>query len=226
MKILKKDIVKIEKAVNEIVNNLPKEIDINNVFIADIINKSTNLKELLNEIFSQISNENVIKLDDYLAFDNLNTSDIVKDILRIYVEVANYEIDETDEKLISDTGVIPTDDPVRAYLREIGQIELLTREEEINLFKKYSEGDMKAKDKLVEANLRLVVSIAKRYNNHGLPFLDLVQEGNIGLIRAIEKFNLDKGCRLSTYATWWIRQAVTRAITDKSRTIRIPVHMS
>lgn len=116
-------------------------------------------------------------------------------------------------------------DSVRLYLREIGKIPLLTLEEEMDLAQKVVKGDKKAKDKMVEANMRLVVSIAKRYSGRGLDFLDLIQEGNTGLLRAVEKFDPDKGFKFSTYATWWIRQAITRAIADQARTIRIPVHM-
>ena len=118
-----------------------------------------------------------------------------------------------------------TDDSVRLYLREIGKIPLLNSEEEYNLAQKVVSGDKKAKDKMVESNMRLVVSIAKRYSGRGLDFLDLIQEGNTGLLRAVEKFDPDKGFKFSTYATWWIRQAITRAIADQARTIRIPVHM-
>lgn len=117
------------------------------------------------------------------------------------------------------------DDSVRLYLREIGKIPLLSMEEELDLGKKVVNGDKKAKDKMVQANLRLVVSIAKRYSGRGLDFLDLIQEGNTGLLRAVEKFDPEKGFKFSTYATWWIRQAITRAIADQARTIRIPVHM-
>lgn len=118
-----------------------------------------------------------------------------------------------------------SDDSVRLYLREIGKIPLLNAEEELELAKKVVAGDKKAKDKMAEANMRLVVSIAKRYSGRGLDFLDLIQEGNTGLLRAVEKFDPDKGFKFSTYATWWIRQAITRAIADQARTIRIPVHM-
>ena len=118
-----------------------------------------------------------------------------------------------------------SDDSVRLYLREIGKIPLLSAEEELALAKKVVAGDKKAKDKMAEANMRLVVSIAKRYSGRGLDFLDLIQEGNTGLLRAVEKFDPDKGFKFSTYATWWIRQAITRAIADQARTIRIPVHM-
>ncbi|MBR2766995.1 RNA polymerase sigma factor RpoD [Candidatus Saccharibacteria bacterium] len=117
------------------------------------------------------------------------------------------------------------DDSVRLYLREIGKIPLLTPEEEAALAQRIVKGDKKAKDKMVESNMRLVVSIAKRYGGRGLDFLDLIQEGNTGLLRAVEKFDPDKGFKFSTYATWWVRQAITRAIADQARTIRIPVHM-
>jgi RNA polymerase sigma factor rpoD len=118
-----------------------------------------------------------------------------------------------------------SDDSVRLYLREIGKIPLLSSDEEMELARRIVEGDKKAKDKMAEANMRLVVSIAKRYSGRGLDFLDLIQEGNTGLLRAVEKFDPDKGFKFSTYATWWIRQAITRAIADQARTIRIPVHM-
>ena len=117
------------------------------------------------------------------------------------------------------------DDPVRMYLKEIGQVKLLTADEEIELAKRVSEGDKAAKDRLTEANLRLVVSIAKKYSGRGLHILDLIQEGNTGLIRAVDKFDYTKGNKFSTYETWWIRQAITRAIADQARTIRVPVHM-
>ena len=118
-----------------------------------------------------------------------------------------------------------SDDSVRLHLREIGKIPLLSAEEELELAKRVNEGDKKAKDKMAETNMRLVVSIAKRYSGRGLDFLDFIQEGHTGLLRAVEKFDPDKGFKFSTYATWWIRQAITRAIADQARTIRIPVHM-
>ncbi len=120
---------------------------------------------------------------------------------------------------------VPTTDPVRMYLKEIGRVRLLTAQQEVSLAKRIERGDIRAKHELTEANLRLVVSIAKRYHTDGMIFQDLIQEGNLGLIRAVEKFDYRKGHKFSTYATWWIRQAITRAIADKARTIRIPVHM-
>lgn len=134
------------------------------------------------------------------------------------------EIDLSKEDLTVPEG-IGTDDPVRMYLKEIGKIPLLSPEEEIELSKRMEEGDEQAKQKLAEANLRLVVSIAKRYVGRGMVLLDLIQEGNLGLIKAVDKFDYQKGFKFSTYATWWIRQAITRSIADQARTIRIPVHM-
>ena len=130
---------------------------------------------------------------------------------------------DSDPSLVPDS--IAIDDPVKVYLKEIGRVPLLTPEEEIDLAIRINEGDEKAKKRLSEANLRLVVSIAKRYLGRGMQFLDLIQEGNLGLIKAVEKFDYTKGFKFSTYATWWIRQAITRAIADQARTIRIPVHM-
>ena len=139
------------------------------------------------------------------------------------------EIDEVTEEEIAEADSMvdsySTDDPVRMYLKEIGKVSLLTQEEEIELAARMSQGDEEAKRRMAEANLRLVVSIAKRYVGRGMLFLDLIQEGNLGLIKAVEKFDYTKGYKFSTYATWWIRQAITRAIADQARTIRIPVHM-
>ena len=139
-------------------------------------------------------------------------------------EVSGVEEEELDLDLSIPEGVA-IDDPVRMYLKEIGKVPLLSSEEEIELAQKIEEGSQYAKKKLAEANLRLVVSIAKRYVGRGMLFLDLIQEGNLGLIKAVEKFDYRKGYKFSTYATWWIRQAITRAIADQARTIRIPVHM-
>ncbi|MBX4197261.1 RNA polymerase sigma factor RpoD [Candidatus Saccharibacteria bacterium] len=143
-------------------------------------------------------------------------------------DISQWETEEETEEVIpEDTSYIDdiADDSVRLYLREIGKIPLLTAEEELALAKKVVSGDKRAKDQMAEANMRLVVSIAKRYVGRGLDLLDLIQEGNTGLLRAVEKFDPDRGFKFSTYATWWIRQAITRAIADQARTIRIPVHM-
>lgn len=143
-----------------------------------------------------------------------------------FLELAEEDEDLTDEDLLTGNYTDDiSDDSVRMYLREIGKIPLLSQEEEEVLAQKAMEGDQKAKDKMAEANMRLVVSIAKRYTGRGMDLLDLIQEGNTGLLRAVDKFDPEKGFKFSTYATWWIRQAITRAIADQARTIRIPVHM-
>ena len=152
---------------------------------------------------------------------------ILDDIDMPEIEELN-EIEEVTEEEIADVKVddsYSTDDPVRMFLKEIGKVPLLTAEEEVELAIRMSQGDEEAKRRMTEANLRLVVSIAKRYVGRGMLFLDLIQEGNLGLIKAVEKFDYTKGYKFSTYATWWIRQAITRAIADQARTIRIPVHM-
>ena len=142
----------------------------------------------------------------------------------IEADLENFESPESMEKALSQEG-LAIDDPVKMYLKEIGRVPLLSAEREAELSKRMAEGDEKAKQELVEANLRLVVSIAKKYVGKGLFFLDLIQEGNLGLMKAVSKFDYTKGYKFSTYATWWIRQAITRAIADQARTIRIPVHM-
>ena len=167
--------------------------------------------------------EKVDKLYDTLESLNI---DIVDDIDLSDLEGKDFdsEHDEDDESLLSVDGV-NIDDPVKVYLKEIGRVPLLTPEEEVELAERMAKGDPAARKRLSEANLRLVVSIAKRYVGRGMQFLDLIQEGNLGLIKAVEKFDHTKGFKFSTYATWWIRQAITRAIADQARTIRIPVHM-
>lgn len=141
-------------------------------------------------------------------------------------KISKEEVKEKGKKVVAKNTTIVSDDPVHLYLKEIGNYPLLTMEEEVSLAKRIEQDDDEARKTLAESNLRLVVSIAKRYVGRGLSFLDLIQEGNLGLIKAVEKFDYTKGFKFSTYATWWIRQAITRAIADQSRTIRIPVHMS
>ena len=159
----------------------------------------------------------------YDVLEGMNI-DIIEDDIDKEMDKEEGDAKEIDlEEMISDA--ISIDDPVRMYLKEIGKVPLLTAEEERDLANRMSQGDEAAKQKLAEANLRLVVSIAKRYVGRGMLFLDLIQEGNLGLIKAVEKFDYTKGYKFSTYATWWIRQAITRAIADQARTIRIPVHM-
>ena len=169
----------------------------------------------------------------YEALDSLgidvtecfDDDDLVGDISdEIETDLENFDKPENMEKILAQEG-LTIDDPVKLYLKEIGRVPLLDAEREAELAKRMSEGDEEAKRELVEANLRLVVSIAKRYVGKGLFFLDLIQEGNLGLVKAVSKFDYTKGYKISTYATWWIRQAITRAIADQARTIRIPVHM-
>ena len=184
----------------------------------------------INDFFSdmELNAEQMEKVFDYLEANNI-------DVLRISgdpdddvdMDVIISEEDDVDVENI-DLSVpegVSIEDPVRMYLKEIGKVPLLSAEREIELAKRMEEGDEDAKKELAEANLRLVVSIAKRYVGRGMLFLDLIQEGNLGLIKAVEKFDYHKGYKFSTYATWWIRQAITRAIADQARTIRIPVHM-
>ena len=169
--------------------------------------------------------------DKTLPEEILNEDGVVDATLGIHdldePDLAELEDEEelNDEELVGSYTDDISDDSVRMYLREIGKIPLLTQEEESELSKKATAGDRKAKDRMAEANMRLVVSIAKRYSGRGLDLLDLIQEGNTGLLRAVDKFDPEKGFKFSTYATWWIRQAITRAIADQARTIRIPVHM-
>ena len=173
---------------------------------------------------------NDVPLDDEATKDD---DPIIGDIVAPLSDIEEPAKEELEDEEEEDDDVLSqgqyfddaSDDSVRLYLREIGKIPLLNSEEELALAHRVVAGDKKAKDKMAEANMRLVVSIAKRYSGRGLDFLDLIQEGNTGLLRAVEKFDPDKGFKFSTYATWWIRQAITRAIADQARTIRIPVHM-
>ena len=190
----------------------------------EIINHFKDCKEI------ELNTERMVSIFEYLDEHNVDVLTITDDddddepddlLLEAEDEV---DVDVENIDLTVPDGV-SIEDPVRMYLKEIGKVPLLSAEEEIELAKRMEEGDEEAKKKLAEANLRLVVSIAKRYVGRGMLFLDLIQEGNLGLIKAVEKFDYRKGYKFSTYATWWIRQAITRAIADQARTIRIPVHM-
>ena len=181
--------------------------------------------EQMGQIYSFLEEKNIDVVpvidDAALADDSLLLDDDDVDMDDSFMKDSDdIELDAVD--LLEGIG---TEDPVRMYLKEIGTVPLLTTEEELTLAKRKAEGDEYAKERLIEANLRLVVSIAKRYTGRGMSFLDLVQEGNLGLIKGVEKFDYTKGYKLSTYATWWIRQSVTRALADQARTIRVPVHM-
>ncbi|HIU69134.1 MAG: RNA polymerase sigma factor RpoD [Clostridiales bacterium] len=170
--------------------------------------------------------EELEKLNEMVESNNIT---IIDDFSAEALDGISLEVDlpkETDaQETVATNEATAMDDPVKVYLKEIGRVPLLTPEEEIDLAMRISEDDQKAKQRLAEANLRLVVSIAKKYVGRGMQFLDLIQEGNLGLIKAVDKFDYTKGFKFSTYATWWIRQAITRAIADQARTIRIPVHM-
>ena len=168
--------------------------------------------------------EQLEKLYDTFETHNIEIIEDLEPDLNIDLSTIDLSADEDSESVYYSDG-ITSDDPVKVYLKEIGRVPLLTNEEEIELAERMMAGDPIAKKRLSEANLRLVVSIAKRYVGRGMQFLDLIQEGNLGLIKAVEKFDHSKGFKFSTYATWWIRQAITRAIADQARTIRIPVHM-
>ena len=193
--------------------------------------KDTELNEQLNKL--GLTSEKMEEVYDKLEAMGIQifTSELEQDDTLDLVDGAGDDIDIVgldDEDLIDPVDLAAEynlDDPVRMYLKEIGQVKLLSAEEEIELAKRVAEGSQDAKNKLTEANLRLVVSIAKKYSGRGLHILDLIQEGNTGLIRAVDKFDWTKGNKFSTYATWWIRQAITRAIADQARTIRVPVHM-
>lgn len=192
--------------------------EINDFFSGDSLNP-----EQMDQIYTYLESRGVdvvpviddaMLSDDALLLDDLDDS-FMKDS----------DDDDIDIEAVDLLEGIGTEDPVRMYLKEIGTVPLLSADEELRLAKRKAEGDEYAKERLIEANLRLVVSIAKRYTGRGMSFLDLVQEGNLGLIKGVEKFDYTKGYKLSTYATWWIRQSVTRALADQARTIRVPVHM-
>ena len=207
-------------------SNVPFNVRLDNLVVFAKGKKSVINQSDVNEAFvdMELTTENVEQIYDRLENEEI---DVLENI--------DEDEDEDEETKKGDTPTeeidfglpdgINLDDPVRMYLKEIGKVELLTAEEEVDLAKRMEAGDEEAKKKLAEANLRLVVSIAKRYVGRGMLFLDLIQEGNLGLIKAVEKFDYRKGFKFSTYATWWIRQAITRAIADQARTIRIPVHM-
>ena len=198
--------------------------------------KKKNILEIqeINDVFSDmpLEEEQMEKIYEYLETQNIDVLritggdiDDVTDDADIEMLLADDEEVDVEKIDLSVPEGVSIEDPVRMYLKEIGKVPLLSAEEEIELAKRMSDGDEEAKKRLAEANLRLVVSIAKRYVGRGMLFLDLIQEGNLGLIKAVEKFDYQKGFKFSTYATWWIRQAITRAIADQARTIRIPVHM-
>ena len=210
-----------EDILNELMEKAKKASKISTKEIASLEDKGVDADSIAK--FYDALEANKIEID--ISDDDAVT--ILDDIDMPEIEELN-EIEEVTEEEMADVKVddsYSTDDPVRMFLKEIGKVPLLTAEEEVELAIRMSQGDEEAKRRMTEANLRLVVSIAKRYVGRGMLFLDLIQEGNLGLIKAVEKFDYTKGYKFSTYATWWIRQAITRAIADQARTIRIPVHM-
>ena len=198
--------------------------------------KKAVVKELLElgKQKGQLNNQNILDAIGEIDFDPEQLEKLYDNLeqqgIEIVEDMGDIKIDDIDlgdgkdSDFVAD-GAVTVDDPVKVYLKEIGRVPLLSSEEEIDLAIRIANGDVQAKQRLSEANLRLVVSIAKRYLGRGMQFLDLIQEGNLGLIKAVDKFDYTKGFKFSTYATWWIRQAITRAIADQARTIRIPVHM-
>ena len=240
-----------DKKVSEAVNILlEKAKSVNNEItfgeIGSYLSELQLDKDMIDEIYEIIESKGISILDSREPTNNeleaemdleLDLDDDMDDFLSIDIDDDDINTEEDEKKsgvIIKSTGEIevndsakniPTDDPVRMYFKEIGKVPLLSADEERELAIRIENGDEEAKKKLCESNLRLVVSIARRYLNRGLSFLDLIQEGNLGLIKAVEKFDYTKGYKFSTYATWWIRQAITRSIADQARTIRIPVHM-
>ena len=202
------------------------QIDVSDEEMENLINyfKEKNINVITNDA------DDLDSLDDIEVDENSTDDDLLLDDEDFFDKMDDKEFEEI-EKLTSENfnsfsiGDVKVSDSVKMYLKEIGKVDLLSSEEEIELAKRIVEGDESAKKRLISANLRLVVSIAKHYVGRGMQFLDLIQEGNMGLIKAVEKFDHSKGFKFSTYATWWIRQAITRAIADQARTIRIPVHM-
>ncbi|MDD3946751.1 MAG: RNA polymerase sigma factor RpoD [Clostridia bacterium] len=172
-----------------------------------------------------VSDEELLNKIDKLGFDPADIENLYKTLEENGITVIEQAVSKNDQLIQKIMSEVNIDDSVKMYLKDIGRVPLLTAEEEISIAKQMGEGDEDAKNKLINANLRLVVSIAKRYVGRGMQFLDLIQEGNLGLMKAVDKFDYTKGFKFSTYATWWIRQAITRSIADQARTIRIPVHM-
>ena len=217
----KPNIEDLQASLQALINQGKKDGMIRATDLNAILEKMALTPEKIEEIYDRIDAMNIQLVTAELELDLGTDGDLDMD--------GDIDLSGIDEEDLVDpvdlAAEYSLDDPVRMYLKEIGQIKLLSADEEVELAKRVSEGDQYAKNKLTEANLRLVVSIAKKYSGRGLHILDLIQEGNTGLIRAVDKFDWTKGNKFSTYATWWIRQAITRAIADQARTIRVPVHM-
>ena len=221
-----KNVEDLQAAMQALITKGKKEGMIRDTELSAILEKMQLSPEKIEEIYDRFDAMNIQIVTTELEMDD--TLDVLGDGLGDGLDDGLDLRGIKEEELIDPVDLAAEyslDDPVRMYLKEIGQVKLLSAEEEVELAKRVSEGDQEAKNKLTEANLRLVVSIAKKYSGRGLHILDLIQEGNTGLIRAVDKFDWTKGNKFSTYATWWIRQAITRAIADQARTIRVPVHM-
>lgn len=221
-----KNVEDLQAAMQALITKGKKESMIRDTELSAILEKMQLSPEKIEEIYDRFDAMNIQIVTTELEIDD--TLDVLGDGLGDGLDDGLDLRGIEEEELIDPVDLAAEyslDDPVRMYLKEIGQVKLLSAEEEVELAKRVSEGDQEAKNKLTEANLRLVVSIAKKYSGRGLHILDLIQEGNTGLIRAVDKFDWTKGNKFSTYATWWIRQAITRAIADQARTIRVPVHM-
>ncbi len=212
----------LQAALQELIAASKKEGIMKSSDLNALLEKMDLTPEKIEEIYDRIEAMNIQIIGAELDLD-LGVDDMGLD-LEGDIDLSDVEAEELVDP-VDLAAEYNLDDPVRMYLKEIGQVKLLSAEEEVELAKRIAEGDQNAKNKLTEANLRLVVSIAKKYSGRGLHILDLIQEGNTGLIRAVDKFDWTKGNKFSTYATWWIRQAITRAIADQARTIRVPVHM-
>ena len=218
---------KTDTKINDEAVNEKKDVESTDERVQKIIEKAKESGKITyGELATELDDTNPEEIDKVFdAFEDLGV-DLNDDLDEPDIEdLENVEEIKLEDMDVSNLEGVSVDDPVRMYLREIGKIPLLTYEEEAELAQRIVNGDEEAKQKLAESNLRLVVSIAKKYVGRGMLFLDLIQEGNMGLIKAVEKFDYNKGFKFSTYATWWIRQAITRAIADQARTIRIPVHM-
>ena len=213
----------LQKQLQDLITKGKKEGMIRSADLNSLLEKMTLSTEKIEEIYDKFEAMNIQIVTAELDIDLGDDLDVGMD------GDGDIDLSSLEEEDLVDpvdlAAEYSLDDPVRMYLKEIGQVKLLSAEEEVELAKRVAEGDQNAKNKLTEANLRLVVSIAKKYSGRGLHILDLIQEGNTGLIRAVDKFDWQKGNKFSTYATWWIRQAITRAIADQARTIRVPVHM-
>ena len=211
----------VEEKIHALIEEGKKRGHLSSKELLDVLEELELTQEQIDKFYDTLENLGIDTIGS--DFNDIPAEDISPEIEELQ-EIENLAEDEVmDTDALVDTFSV--DDPVRMYLKEIGKVPLLSAEEEIDLATRMADGDESAKKKMAEANLRLVVSIAKRYVGRGMLFLDLIQEGNLGLIKAVEKFDYTKGYKFSTYATWWIRQAITRAIADQARTIRIPVHM-